>query len=162
MKIFVFLLLLAPAAFAIADEPVLISSPLARPPASPYAHLNLSPEQLLAAQDLESAQYRFVQWSQFAFPGRIRAIDSQITVAEAQLASLIRRDAEFSRFDVWTRGGNPLFETLEDVRVGIVGASEALANLRRERGDLLQQQPIEYRMLQMEVERARMRLRLAR
>jgi hypothetical protein len=146
---------------ALAGEPLAIYGSAASPEVSPYAHLNLSPQQLAAAHELEAAQYRLVSWLHFEFPAQLRALDAEITIAQEQLASFERRHAEFSRFNVWSGGGNPLFETEEDVRLVLVATRERLDQLHLARGQLLQQKPIAYRLRLMEVEQARANLRQA-
>jgi len=145
-----------------AEEPLKIYGSAPRAEVSRYAKLNLSPAQLAAAQELEAAQYRFVTWTHFEFPALIRNLDAEIVVVREQVASFQRRYAEFSRFAVWSGGGDPLFETREDVRLALVAAQQRLKLLEAERGDVLQHQAIEYRQREMEVERARLNLRLAR
>jgi hypothetical protein len=129
---------------------------------SPYEGLNLSPEQLAAAQELELAQYRFVAWANFEYPQRLRQLDADIRVAWEQLASLQRRQAEFNRLNVWTGGGNPFFIDSEDTHLAMVAIYERVQLLQAERGQLVQFQAVEYRERQMALERARLNLRLAR
>jgi hypothetical protein len=135
--------------------------PLSEEP-SPYAGLNLSPAQLIAAQELELAQYRFILWTNYEYPSRLRQLDAELALAQAELASLQRRQIEFNRFNVWTGGGNPLFLESEDAGLGILALQQRLALLQAERGHLLQYQGIEYRQRQIDFERARMNLRMAR
>lgn len=129
--------------------------------ASPYAGLSLSPDQLLAAQELELAQYRFVAWANFEYPQRLRQLDAEILLAQEELASLGRRQAEFRRFNVWSGGGNPLFLQSEDAHLASVAIWQRLQLLLAERGQVVQFQAVEYRQRQMDVERARFNLRLA-
>lgn len=153
---------LAITAPAVAAEPLRMYGEPARREFSPYAHLNLTPDQLLAAHELELAQHRFVIWTHFEFPTRLREIEAELIIVREQLASWQRRYAEFSRFAVWSGGGDAFFETREDLHLGIVATRERLALLENERASILQQQPLEYRQRQLEVERARLQLRLAR
>ena len=129
---------------------------------SPYAGLDLSPAQLAAAQELELAQYRFVAWANFEYPQRMRQLDADILLAREQLGSLQRRQAEFSRFNVWSGGGNPLFLQSEDTYVATVAIQQRLQLLQAERAQLIQFQAVEYRERQMALERARLNMRLAR
>lgn len=126
---------------------------------SPYDGLNLTEEQLSAAHDLEAAQLRFITWTNFEFPAKVQAIDGQITMAQQEIASLQRRQTNFNRFDRWVNSASPVFETNEDVGLALVAAQQRLAQLQTQRGFLLQQQAAEYRLRQMEVERARLHLR---
>lgn len=127
-----------------------------------YAHLKLSEEQLAAAYDLELAQYRFVTWLQFEYPTQLRDRDNQIAAVKADIESLQRRIAEYGRFNVWTGGGNPQFETVENLRVALVAAQRTLDQMQYERGLSQQHQALEYRVRLQAVEAARHRLRTAR
>lgn len=129
---------------------------------SPYEGLHLSPEQLVAAQELELAQYRFVAWANYEFPQRLRQIDADILLAREELASWWRRGAEWNHFNVWTRGGNPFFLESEETYLSMIALDQRLQLLIEQRGQLLKFQPVEYRERQMAVERARLNLRLAR
>lgn len=154
--------LLGSSSFALAGERLKVyDAPLVIEP-SPYDGLDLSPEQLAAAQELELAQYRFVAWANFEFPQRLRQIDADIFQMRQDLASLQRRQAEYRHFNVWTRGGNPLFLQAEDAYLATVSLQQRLQLLLEERGQLLKFQPVEYRERQMAIERARLNLKLAR
>lgn len=153
---------LTAAALASAGERLKVyDAPLVEEP-SPYAGLNLSPTQLVAAQELELAQFRFLRWLNYEYPLRQQQIDAELVQAQAELASLQRRQAEFDHFNVWTRGGNPLFLESEDTRLATLATRQRIALLQTERGQLIQLQAFEYRQRQIELERARMNLRLAR
>jgi hypothetical protein len=148
--------------FAMAGERLKVyDAPLVEEP-SPYAGLDLSPEQLAAAQELELVQYRFVAWANFEFPLRLRQIDADIVMAREELASLQRRQSEYRHFNVWSRGGNPMFLQAEDAHLAAVAIQQRLQLLLEQRGQLLKFQPIEYRERQMALERARLNLRLAK
>ena len=156
------LAILATASSVTAREPLkMYSVPLVEEP-SPYANLNLSPAQLIAAQELELAQYRFIGWLNYEYPLQVRRYDADIALAQEELASLQRRQAEFSRFNVWSRGGNPQFLASEDTGLAIVATQQRLSLLQTERGQVMQWQPVEYRKRQIDLERARMNLRTAR
>jgi hypothetical protein len=164
MRTFLALALLSFTACASAAEPLRLKMydlPLYEEP-SPYAGLDLSPAQLQAAQELELAQYRFMTWANYEYPQRLRTIDADIQFAQEELASWQRRQAEFKHFNVWSRGGNPLFLQSEDAQLTIVGIQQRLGLLQAQRGQLVQSQAIEYRQRQMELERARLNLRLAK
>ena len=163
MRIFLLIvMLLLGTTFASAGERLKVyDAPLVEGP-SPYEGLNLSPEQLAAAQALELAQYRFVAWANFEFPQRLRQMDADILMAREELASLQRRQAEYRHFNVWSRGGNPMFLESEYAYLAIITIEQRLQHLLAERGQLLRFQPIEYRERQMALERARLNLRLAR
>jgi hypothetical protein len=155
-------LLVGCSSFASAAERLkMYDAPLREEP-SPYAGLNLSPAQLSAAQELELAQYHFVAWANFEYQQRLRQFDADILLAREELASLQRRQAEFRRFNVWSRGGNPLFLQSEDAHLARVAVEQRLQLLQAERGQLIQFQGVEYRERQMALERARSNLRLAR
>jgi len=156
-----FAVLLGFSSFALAGERLkMYDAPLMIEP-SPYEGLNLSPEQLAAAQELELAQHRFIAWANFEFPQRLRQIDADIFQMRQDLASLQRRQAEYRHFNVWTRGGNPLFLQAEDAQLAVVALQQRMQLLLEERGQLLKFQPIEYRERQMALERARLNLQLA-
>ena len=162
MRILIVLTILATASSVTAREPLkMYSVPLVEEP-SPYAHLNLSPAQLLAAQELELAQFRFIAWLNYEYPLQLRSYDADIALAQEELASLQRRQVEFSRFNVWSGGGNPHFLASEDTGLAIVATQQRLSLLQTERGQVMQWQPVEYRKRQIELERARMNLRTAR
>lgn len=155
-------LLIGTSTFAVAGERLkMYDAPLVEEP-SPYAGLNLSPDQLAAAQELELAQYRFVAWANFEYPQRLRQFDADILLAREELASLRRRQAEFRPFNLWSRGGNPLFMESEDAYLAATAIQQRLQLLQAERGRLVQFQAVEYRERQMALERARLNLRLAR
>lgn len=155
-------ILVVSVASATAREPLkMYSVPLLEEP-SPYATLNLSPAQSLAAQELELAQFRFIAWLNYEHPLQLQRYDADIALAQQELASLQRRQAEFSRFNVWSRGGNPHFLASEDTALAIVAAQQRLSLLQTERGQVMQWQPVEYRKRQIDLERARMNLRIAR
>jgi hypothetical protein len=162
MRTFLLLTLVAcSSSFALAGERLKVyDAPLLEEP-SPYAGLDLSPEQLAAAHELEAAQYRFVAWANFEFPQRLRQIDADILMAREELASVQRRQAEYRHFNVWTRGGNPMFLQAEDAHLAEVAIGQRLQLLLEQRGQLLKFQPAEYRERQMALERARLNLRLA-
>jgi hypothetical protein len=161
MRVFIAILLLSSSSLACAAETLkMYDAPLREEP-SPYAHMNLSPAQLVAAQELETAQYRFLAWMNFGYAQRLRQLDADILMAQEELASLGRRQAEFSRFNVWSRGGNPLFLQSEDAHLASVAVEQRLRLLQAERGQVIQFQPVEYRERQIEVERARLNLRMA-
>jgi hypothetical protein len=162
MRTFLLLVLLIGAAHvASAGERLKVyDAPLVVEP-SPYAGLGLSPAQLVAAQELELAQYRFVAWTNFEYPQRLRQLDADIRLAREELASLQRRAAEYRHFNVWSRGGNPLFLQSEDAHLATVAVQQRLQLLQAERGQLVQFQDVEYRERQMALERARLNLRLA-
>ena len=127
-----------------------------------YAHLNLSPDQLAAAHELEVAQYRFVTWLYFEFPTQLKDRDNRIAIAQAEVQSLQRRIAEYGRFNVWVGGGNLQFETVENLRLALVASQKQLDQLQYDRGLTLQHQSLEYRIRQQPVEAARMKLRTAK
>lgn len=155
-------LVLGCSSFAAAGERLKVYDAPLREEPSPYAGLDLSPAQLIAAQELELAQHRFVAWANFEYPQRLRQLDADIRLAREELASLQRRQAEFRHFNVWSRGGNPLFLQSEDAYLAIVATQQRLQLLQAERGQLIQFQALEYRERQMALERARLNLRLAR
>jgi hypothetical protein len=124
--------------------------------------LHLTPAQLEAAQELELAQYRFVIWNNFEFPAQLRDIDNRLTIAQAELTSLERRVREFSRYYNPVNEANPLFEDLENRKLGLVAAQRGFDQLQYERGLMLQQQALEYRIRWQDVERARLKLRHAK
>jgi hypothetical protein len=162
MRTFIFLTLLLSVCYARAAERLKIYEAPLVIERSPYEGLNLSPQQLAAVQELELAQYRFVAWANFEFPQRLRQIDADILLVREEIASCQQRQAEYNRFNVWTGGGNPFFLESELSHFSLVALQQRLQLLMEERGQLLRFQPVEYRQLQMAVERARLNLRLAR
>lgn len=127
-----------------------------------YAHLKLSEEQLEAAHELEIAQYRFVTWMYFEFPVQLKDRENQIAIAQEEVNSLQRRITEYGRFNVWVGGGNPQFETVENLKLVLLASQKNLEQLQYERGLILQHQSIEYRVRQQAVAAARIRLRTAK
>ena len=160
--LFLFAVVLGWSSLAAAAEHLkMYDAPLVMKP-SLYAGLNLPPEQLAAAQELELEQYRFVAWANFEFPQRLRQIDAAIQLTREELASWQRRQGEYRRFNVWSGGGNPFFLESEDAHLTLVALQQRLDLLIEQRGQLLRFQPVEYRERQIAVERARLNLRLAR
>jgi hypothetical protein len=145
-----------------AAEPLRVYDAGFREEPSPYAHLNLSPAQLQAAQELEQAQFRFISWMNFEMPQRLRKLEADLALAQQQLASLQRIQAEENHFNVWSGGGNPFFTQAEQTKLLIVSLQQQINLLQAERSQALQFQGVEYRQRQMEVERARLNLRLAK
>src|SRR4051794_34095557 len=93
MRHLVLLLLLLAASWADAGPPVILDAGLREEP-SPYAHLNLTVAQLAAAQELELAQFRLLSWWNYELPQRLRKLDADLAVAQEELGSLQRRQAE--------------------------------------------------------------------
>ena len=145
-----------------AQQPLLMSGSEPKFEPARYAHLKLSEEQLNALHDIEIAQYRFVTWLQFEYPTQLRSRDNDIAVVQAEVQSLQRRIAEYNRFNVWVGGGNPQFETVENLRLALIAAQKRLDFMQYDRGLSLQNQSLEYRVRQQAVEAARQRFRNAR
>jgi hypothetical protein len=162
MRSLLFALLVTTASTGVAAERLKMYDASVREEPSPYAGLDLTPAQLAAAQELELAQYRFAAWANYEYPMRVKRLDADLALSQQELASLQRRQAEFSRFNVWSGGGNPLFLQSEDTQLAIAAAKQRLDLLQADRAQLVKYQGIEYRQRQMELERARLNLRLAR
>ena len=85
---------------------------------------------------------------------QLRQLDSEITVIQAEIATLENRQANYSRFDKFINQANPLFESQQLVNVALVESMQRLTNLQYERGRIQQWLPVEIRRRQLELHRA--------
>ena len=150
----------APAAEIIVGAARIPFSSLASPVrqlASGIDTADLSPPELAAVNDLEAALLQLRQFAQFESPLRLQQYDGQIVSTQAEIAGLERRLAEYSKFSVWNGNSNPLYESVERVRLAWTEAVARLQLVQSEKALYQRGLPAELRQRQLQVEIAERR-----
>ncbi|MBM4001072.1 MAG: hypothetical protein FJ297_16310 [Planctomycetes bacterium] len=145
-RTFAVLFVLGASSSAYADPP---APPGPRPasvsPPTVMTHAKLSPE----AREAEIARLRQLLFQRVTYPLRLRQLDSEIRIAEAEIRSLDRRVREHESISRPVTS-HPFLIELESNKMRRLAAVERLDSLKRERLLLVQNYQIERRLRELE------------
>ena len=111
-----------------------------------------------AARDVEIERLKLMLYERISFPTRIRKLEGDIKLAEAEVASFKRRVAEYRQFTKF-KYSNPLFISRENAKLQLLEAQIRLKNLKEEKVLLCRFKTTSLRLKELELDRARDRLR---
>ena len=112
-----------------------------------------------ARHELELAKLELRLYLQVEYPRQRRHLDAQIKLAQAEVDAYEERLREYRPFDRFSTG-RPLLVPIQDLRLCLLEAELHLRDLQAERSTLTRFHSDEWRVLELRVEQARLRLAL--
>ena len=110
-----------------------------------------------ARQELELAKLELRLYLQVEYPRQRRHLDAQIKLTQAEVDAYNERLREYRPFDRFSTG-RPLLVPIQDLRLCLLEAELRLRDLQAERNALVRFHSDEWRVLELRVEQARLRL----
>jgi hypothetical protein len=116
----------------------------------------------LAARDcarraLEKAKIELRLYEQVEYPRERRRLDAEIRLTEAEIAIFRQRVRDCRPFDRFSTGG-AVTGPLQDLKLSVLEAELRLNDLRAERNALIRFHSDQYRLLELDVYEARVRV----
>ena len=112
-----------------------------------------------AARNVEIERLKLTLYERISFPTRIRKLEGEIKLAQAEVASFKRRIAEYKQFTKF-KYSNPLFISRENSKLQLLEAQLRAKNLKEEKALLCQFKSTSLRLRELELDRAKDRLQL--
>lgn len=114
-----------------------------------------------AERAVELAQLRLRRYARVEYPLKLRKLESEIKLTEAELGVHQDRVAEYERFEK-NAYSSPLFFSLQQARLALVESELRLADLGEEKLLLVRYHTDQCRLYELELEEARERLEAVR
>ena len=114
-------------------------------------------ERAAARRELLLAKLELRHYWQIEYPRMRRHLQAQIDLTNAEIRNYKERLREYEPFDRFTVG-RPLFVTIQELRMCLLDAEHRLRDLWAERNALIRFHSDDWRLLEMNVHEARLRV----